>query len=53
MYTSRQNTEKKNCIGNGEVNGIHRKDGDGNTQNSVLGLGYYKKGRHLQEHALD
>lgn len=48
-----QNTEKKNCIGNGEVNGIHRKDGDGNTQNSVLGLGYYKKDTCTSEIVLD
>lgn len=39
--------EKKNCVGNGEVNGIYRKDGDGNIYNFVLGFGYYKKGRYL------
>lgn len=52
INTFRQNSEKKNCIGNGVVNGIHSKEGNGNAQDSVLGLGYYKKGRLLQAHAL-
>lgn len=45
--------EKKNCIRNGVVSCIYSKEGNGNTQDSVLGLGYHKKGRHLQEHAPD
>lgn len=44
--------EKKNCIGNGVVNGIYSKEGNGNVQDFVLGFGYYKKGRFLQVYVL-
>lgn len=44
--------EKENCIGNGVVNGIYSKEGDENIQNFVLGFGYYKIGRYLQEYVL-
>lgn len=52
---------KKHSVCNGEVNGSHGKEesGEGNlneigiSQESVLCLGYYKKGSHILKHVWD